>query len=135
MRNLLDELQAAHHITCDELNQALQELLALDNKSSLDWDRWCGEEWARVVNSKYGVICMAHTKLNIAFFRRSYVKKISHSIKANFKLVITERYEEKEWYVDLIKLKENYPEIDWYATDDVVNSQKFCLNDLYWASV
>ena len=135
MRNLLDELQATHHITCDEFEQVLQELLALDKKASLEWGGWEVEEWARIVNFKYGIICMAHTKLNIAFFKRKYVKKIPSSILSKFQAVITEGYDEEEWYVDLFKLKSNYPEIDWYATDDVVNSQKFCLNDLYWATV
>lgn len=135
MRNLLDELQATHHITCDEFEQVLQELLALDKKSKLDWDRGCGEEWARIVNSKYGVICIAHTKLNIAFFKRKYVKKIPSSILSKFQAVITEGYDEEEWYADLEVLKDDFPEIFWHTTEAAVNSKQFCLNDLYYATV
>lgn len=53
----------------------------------------------------------------------------------NLIYIWVENYDTDEWYIQLKELKEQLPEIDWHASAEAVNDNKFSLNDFYFATI
>lgn len=139
MNNLLEILKKGKnkHIFIDnnEFERYLNKIQLSDKTLKLDWDKGAGEEWARFIHEKYGIVYMINARIGINFVRKNYLKQISNKIFLDCELFITEKYSEDEWFVDLEKLKEEVSEICWHASESAVNPNKFSLNDLYFATI
>lgn len=106
-----------------------------DPNITIDWDTGAGEEWARLIKSDIGVVCMMNTKIGIAFARKQSLNKETIQVLESLFIVEVVDFSSDEWFVDLDILREKTPEIDWNATMDAVNIEKMSLSDLYFATV
>lgn len=78
---------------------------------------------------------MINSNIGIIFARKSYESKIPQALFFKYEVFITENYDKDEWFIDLGKLKTDVSQISWHATEEAVKSNKFSLNDLYFATV
>ena len=114
---------------------ALGEIQLQDKNLEIDWDDSSGEEWARFIHDKYGLVYMINSKIKIIFARKNYIKNIPKEMFIKYEIVIVDNYGQDEWYIDLEQLKTVVPEIVWHTSEDAVNSSKFSLYDLYYATI
>ena len=101
----------------------------------IDWDNGAGEEWARLIKSDIGIVCMMNTKIGIAFARKQNLNKETIQVLESLFIVEVVNFSSDEWFIDLDILREKTPEIDWNARVDAVNIEKMSLSDLYFATV
>lgn len=106
-----------------------------DTNLKLDWDDGSGEEWARFIEEKKGIVLMLNTKIGVVFIRTSYVRSDVNKLLQNLYVEWTENYDIDEWFIDLNVIRQQVPEIHWHTSEDAVNVKAFCLNDFYFATV
>lgn len=139
MNDLLKVLNIAKEsYTCLEkhnLQKLIEDIRKKDSSLTLDWDDGAGEEWVRFFSVSLGTVCMIHVKLPIAFVCNSYDYSCIGACLRNIEIVYVDSFSEDEWSVDLGRLKDKVPEIDWHTSIDIVNPDSFSLSDLYYATV
>jgi len=96
---------------------------------TFDWDEGAGEEWLRIYHNEYGVVAMMHTKIKIIFtriFDFSQFNSYLDIIKFN-------NFNTAYYRINLDVMNLKCPELYWHS--DVIKSDKFSLQDLYFATV
>ncbi len=101
----------------------------------LDWDTGAGEEWARLIADNFGVVCMVHTKIGIAFIRKNHDDVSLSELMDCLWCEEVENYSIEEWKIDLTVIHNQISEIIWHSTAETVNPNQFSLNDFYFATV
>lgn len=139
MNDLLEILNRAKRVnnfkTQDDFIKYLHIIKEFDQSLKLDWDDGAGEEWARFVHENHGIVYMINSKIGIIFARESYKEEIPNVLFSECVIYITESFDKDEWFIDMKKLETQIPQIKWHASEDAVNSNKFSLSDLYFATV
>lgn len=138
MENMIDILKRARNkkvFINNEFEELLKKIHSADSNLKLDWDDGAGEEWARFSDREKGVVCMVSAKIGLAFIRKSYNFNNIKSAIDMLEIVFTEDYSSENWFVDLVILKKQIPELYWHASEGAVNTNSFSLDDLYFATV
>lgn len=78
---------------------------------------------------------MINAKIGIAFVRNSYNNSNVMQILQELCVERIENYDTDEWTIDLSMIKRQIPEIYWHTSESAVNSNAFCLNDFYFATI
>jgi hypothetical protein len=136
MRDLLCEIINAKKIMSNWSKEKLFEIAtnfkndAPDNNAM--WDYGAGEEVCGFsINSK--LVAYAHEKLPICFCSSEF-EKYKTVCSDVLWFVATEDFYKDEWFVDLKKLKETIPEIQWCACIEAVNPESFSIDGFRFAT-
>lgn len=113
-----------------DIDIALDKILLKYSSLKIDWDKGAGEEWVRLCDDKYVVLCMIHCKIKIIF-----AKKIDLSFLENVTVISVSDFNAAEWKIDLNLIAGSCPELCWNASPNAVDPSGFSLLDLYFASV
>ena len=135
MKDLLIELLKARNniiYKSDDFINVLKSLKSLDKDNAIEWDMGAGEEWAFCSNSNFTI--MLTCKIGICFVQ-GILDNIYYELLNKLNIVFVGDFSIEEWYVDLDKMKENVPEIFWHSSMDIINPNRFSLNDLYYATI
>ena len=138
MKDLLILLKKAKEKKIFTSQQEFRDVLAKieeNNNLRLDWDEEAGEDWARFIHEEMGVVCMMSVKVGIAFVRRNYSLQDFQEILEDVNIVLVDNYSSNEWYIDLVVLDKELPQICWHACENAVDANCFSLDDLYFATI
>jgi hypothetical protein len=139
MKDLLELLiEAKNKLTFDTQNNfinALNEVKQFDTTLDLDWDNGAGEEWARFIHHEIGKIYMLNSKIGVVFVREIYSDRLPQILYSKYKICLVDNYAEKEWHIDLEALAKGIPEIVWHTSTDIIDPNKFSLDDFYYATI
>lgn len=113
-----------------DIDIVLDKVLLKYSSLKIDWDKGAGEEWIRLYDDKYGIVCMMHCKIKIIF-----AKKIDLSFLNNVTVIKVSDFNAAEWKIDLNVIAESCPGLCWDASPNAVDPVGFSLLDLYFASV
>ena len=136
MRDLLYEIINAKKIKIGWDAKKLLEIATIFKSDSLDneiyWDYGSGEEACGFsINNK--LVAYIHEKLPICFYSSEFAKyKTIYSNVLWF--VETDDFYKDEWFVDLKKLQETAPELQWRASVEAVNSDSFSVDGFRFAT-
>lgn len=78
----------------------------------------------------YSGIAMVSTRIALAFVREEYADCFPGA-----EIVAVKDFDRKVWSIDLKRLRSEVPEIVWAACEEAVDSKKFSIKDLYYATV
>lgn len=136
---MIEAFEKARELPCfgsnEEIKNLIADICAKDSSLTVDWDDDAGEEWVRLCSKVHGKVFMMHTQLRIVFIRKSYdFERISDAL-GQIAVIFTDNYSADEWSIDLAELKNNFPEINWRASEESVNPDCFSLDDLYFATI
>ena len=53
-----------------DIDIVLDKVLLKYSSLKIDWDKGAGEEWIRLYDDKYGIVCMMHCKIKIIFAKK-----------------------------------------------------------------
>ena len=135
MRDMLVELLDARKLKIYKENEFEDLLQTLENSNAgnkIDWDLGAGEEWAFVNNDAFSV--MLNRRIGICFVRGT-LDEFTAFYLGQCKCVSVGGFNIKEWYVDLVDLRKNIPEIVWLSSKEAVDPDCFMLLDFYVATV
>lgn len=118
-----------------EFSDLVRKIKEEDINLKIDWDDGSGEEWARLIDGEKGIVCMINAKIGIAFVRNNYNNSNVMQILKGLCIERTDSYDRDEWTIDLETIKLQVPEIYWHTSESVVNTNAFCLNDFYFATI
>ena len=138
MENMIEVLKRARNkkiFTNNEFKELLIKIQTADDNLKLDWDDGAGEEWARFSNQEDGIVCMISAKIGVAFIRKNYKFSNIKNVIDMLEIVFTDDYCSDNWFIELANLKQMIPELYWYASEGVVNTNSFSLDDLYFATI
>jgi len=121
--------------TTGSFTNVLKEIEQSDNSLILDWDKGAGEEWARFIHCEIGKVYMLNSRIGIIFVCKAYFDSIPQTLYAQYSVYLVDNFIKKEWYISLNALKEEIPEIVWHTSEDIINSGRFSLDDLYFATI
>lgn len=118
--------------------QRMDQIIASHSGLILDYDDGAGENWAVIVHKNKGKVCMIHTKIGIVFLKKDgdlFLGKVFDDLFDNLYVELTEDFSTEQWHIDLARLIQEVPEIDWHSNENTVNRNRFSLDDLYFATV
>ena len=118
----------------DKVRQAAKCILQHLRGTTLDWDEWAGEEWARVLLDRT-VLALIHVQTPLVFMLATYLRKdlASELSEIGSHTVSVDDFEEKHYKVDQSRLKEVFPGKLWPS--DAIDPEKLSIFDLWWATV
>lgn len=119
----------------DEFKDVLDEIMSSEINVVLDWDIDAGEEWARFIDRRKGVVGMLNTKIGIVFICNNFLKSLTLKKLDSLFLVKVSNYSSEEWYVDLSLLEREISEISWEGCFDQMDVTRLSLDDLYFATI
>ena len=96
------------------------------------WDPDCGEEICYLYSNDKKLLALIHSKFPIAIVSpefRKYNRKAGYSFSKRIHTVKVRDFHKKLWHVDLKKLNELAPEIDWTYYPYGVDTQAFSALD------
>lgn len=143
MKDILEQFKKAKEKKVfknqEEFIELLHRIQVADSDLELNWDDGAGEDWAYLTNEESGITCMLHAKIGIAFIHiwKDYeFKKIKDSVET-LEVVFVESYNVDEWFINLVDLERDVPEIYWRLEKNsaAVDVNCFSLQDLYFATV
>ena len=76
-----------------------------------------------------------NTKIGLIFVCSSYATQIPRMLHSKYKIFVIERFDEKEWCIDLKELERSVTQIVWHSSEDIVDPNAFSLDDLYYATI
>lgn len=117
-----------------EFKELIRQIKFADPNLILDWDEGAGEDWARFIDSKKGIVFMMHSRIGVVFIRKVYEYDKIKKIVTELEVVFVDNYNSKEWYANLAEF-EKIPEVYWHACENAVNTNCFSLDELYYATV
>ena len=138
MKDLIDVLMKARRKMifkgrCDFVKHL--DMIKFSDDLHADWDDGAGEEWARISHKDYGIVYMMNVQIGILFVKKNYANRVPKAFHSRYEVVYVDNYNDDEWSVDVKRLKNEIPELDWHTSEDAVNPNSFSLNDLYFATV
>ncbi len=119
----------------DEFKNVLDEIMSTEINVVLDWDIDAGEEWARFIDRRKGVVGMLNAKIGIVFICNNFLTSLTLKKLDSLFLVKVSNYSSEEWYVDLSLLEKEISEISWERCLDKVDVTRLSLDDLYFATI
>lgn len=116
------------HDFCDSLNKAKNEI-------RYDWDEWSGEDWL-TVTVKNKKAAMIGIQIPIAFVTLSDFEYIqSFKIMRKLHVVTINDFDDIMWTLDLRTFKNVFPNMEWHASEDAVDTTSFSTNDFWFATI
>ena len=100
------------------------------------WDPDCGEEICYLYSNDKKLLALIHSKFPIAIVSpefRKYNRKAGYIFSKRIHTVKVRDFNKNFFRVDLTKLKELAPEIDWIYIPDAVDPQAFSALDYSWS--
>lgn len=117
------------HKNYDEFKTFIRKVKATDDRLKMNWDHGAGEEWA-FVNIPGKSSCMFHCTIGIVFVNGyDILTEETKQMISELKVVEYTNNSEDEWDLDIEKLKEEVPEVDWRNTIYDENNIKISLSD------
>lgn len=118
-----------------EFEDLLKKIIKSDSNLELDWDDGAGEEWAMIIKTNVGIVCMLNIRIGIGFIRKMELSSKTLIILNPLFLVDVLDYTSEIWCMDLEKIEKQIPEICCEGCTDVIDVTKMSLHDLYFVSV
>lgn len=115
-----------------EFEDLLKKIIESDSNLQLDWDDGAGEEWAMIIKTQVGIVCMLNIRIGIGFIRKMELSSETLIVLNSLFLVDVLDYTSEIWCMNLEK---QIPEISCEGCTDVIDVTKMSLHDLYFVSV
>jgi len=137
MRDLLIELLNAKKIKAGWSVEKLLEITINFKDDSLKneiyWDYKSGDDniCGLAINKK--LVAYLHKELPICFYLKEF-KKYKATYSDILWFVKTEDFDKDEWFINLKKLQELVPEIQWDACIDAVDPASFSVDGFKYAT-
>jgi len=136
MRDLMDEVYEAKKLIGSWNGEEVFKLIEYfkkDNPNScVQWDWGSGEEGCAFIANNQ-LIAYVHTKFPICFSKKEFhIYKEILSYRLWF--VSIDDFYKNEWFVDLDKLRQEVPDINWLASKDAVDPESFSIAGFRFAT-
>lgn len=98
-----------------------------------DWDE--DEEWISFITNKNRV-AMLNVHYPILFVQIDYRNFILvEKLYYHYNIICCDNFDDKIWFIDIIKFEKMFPKIIWHASREAVISDNFSTNDFWYATI
>lgn len=134
MIDLTDVLLKAERYNSLWSKDSLKSLINKNKNVIFDWDMECGERWATILlNNKF--LGYISSVIPLVFCKSVLLKDTQKILECKVLFISEDDFDDKKWFIDPQRLERESKKLKWIVNEQVLNFEKFSINDFWYATI
>lgn len=134
MIDLTDVLLKAERYNSLWSKDSLKSLINKNKNVIFDWDMECGERWATMLlNNKF--LGYISSVIPLVFCKSVLLKDTQKILECEVLFISEDDFDDKKWFIDPQRLERESKKLKWIVNEQVLNFEKFSINDFWYATI